>query len=205
MRYLIIAALLFAAGCADVSSDIRSPVTAAEKAEAAQFQPMFDRTWLTLWTANKTLCRDRCAPQIYFGPASGIGAHSGIGLKDGKDYIEISTPMLRMLKDDDELAYLIGHEWAHLILSHYKQGEGRNDTKEMQADCVGSLFAARAGYRADAGAAPLLRMRLQTASGWLGMLPDMGPRADRVKRAAAAAKGKTIDRAAIRQVCGAAL
>lgn len=51
--------------------------------------------------------------------------------------------MLHFLPSDDDLAIIMGHELAHLILSHSGETTGRT---EADADYLGIYLAARAGY-----------------------------------------------------------
>ena len=203
MRYLTIAALLLAAGCSGIadSGDLRPPQTAAEWQEFSQHGVRTDRVWSKLVTANMDLCGSRCTAQLGIGPSAGIGAFAWSD-QAGAQHIALTFPALRMLSSDDELAYMLAHEWSHLILRHYTHNAPRSNSKEMEADCVGSLLAARAGYRLGAGVEPLRRMTYNTVAAWMGQIPDALPRAQYVQRVVAAAQGKPITRATIKQVCG---
>ncbi|MBF0195367.1 MAG: M48 family metalloprotease [Magnetococcales bacterium] len=59
--------------------------------------------------------------------------------------VYITTGMLRFLKNDDQLAWILGHELAHISL----RSKGSNKESEHSADYVGSYFTARAGYDPD--------------------------------------------------------
>jgi hypothetical protein len=54
----------------------------------------------------------------------------------------ITTGMLRFLQNDDQLAWILGHELAHIAL----HSQGSTKQSEHFADYVGSYFTARAGY-----------------------------------------------------------
>jgi hypothetical protein len=56
--------------------------------------------------------------------------------------VYITTGMVRFLKNDDQLAWILGHELAHITL----HSKGSNEKSEFLADYVGSYFTARAGY-----------------------------------------------------------
>ena len=56
--------------------------------------------------------------------------------------VYITTGMVRFLKNDDQLAWVLGHELAHIAL----RSQGSNEQSEFLADYVGSYFTARAGY-----------------------------------------------------------
>lgn len=64
------------------------------------------------------------------------------------------TGMLRFLPDDDDLAVVVGHELAHLVLGHTRTLE----QYEADADYLGLYFAARAGF--DVSKAPDLWDRM---------------------------------------------
>ncbi|WP_066480531.1 MULTISPECIES: M48 family metalloprotease [unclassified Sphingomonas] len=96
--------------------------------------------------------------------------------------ISVSTGLLDRVANDDELAFLIGHELAHIMLGHRERfararvdkglfaGFGRNGAilraAEADADRLGIVLSARAGYdvfapaafwrRAGRAAAPLI-------------------------------------------------
>ncbi|MBF0445255.1 MAG: M48 family metalloprotease [Magnetococcales bacterium] len=59
--------------------------------------------------------------------------------------VYITTGMLRFLQNDDQLAWILGHELAHITL----HSQGSTKTSEHLADYVGSYFTARAGYDPD--------------------------------------------------------
>ena len=71
-----------------------------------------------------------------FGSITGIYFYAGI---------------LRFLPDDDQLAVIVGHELAHLVLGHTNQPRA-SERNEAEADYLGLYFAARAGY--DVSGAP---------------------------------------------------
>jgi hypothetical protein len=56
--------------------------------------------------------------------------------------VYITTGMVRFLKNDDQLAWILGHELAHITL----HSKGSNEQSEFLADYVASYFTARAGY-----------------------------------------------------------
>lgn len=65
-----------------------------------------------------------------FGSLTGMYVYSG---------------MLEFLPEDDDLAIIMGHELAHLVLSHTR-GLGTREQEEADADYLGLYFAARAGF-----------------------------------------------------------
>ncbi|MDJ0865336.1 MAG: M48 family metalloprotease [Myxococcota bacterium] len=58
--------------------------------------------------------------------------------------VYVISGMLRFLPDDDDLAIVLGHELAHMILSH--RGVATTERTEADADYLGMYLAARAGF-----------------------------------------------------------
>lgn len=77
--------------------------------------------------------------------------------------ILISTAMLDFARSDDELAILIGHELAHIVLDgrRTRENSASRKVREMEADALGLRLAAAAGF--DVRAAPAFWMRLASA------------------------------------------
>jgi hypothetical protein len=62
-----------------------------------------------------------------------------------------NTALLREVHDDDQLALVVGHEIAHIILGRVlRTWSSRRDT-EAEADYIGAYLAARAGHDLDVG------------------------------------------------------
>jgi predicted Zn-dependent protease len=74
--------------------------------------------------------------------------------------------MLRFVKNDDELAVVLGHEMGHLPTSgvHGLQG-GTRAEEERAADVLGLLYAHRAGYNIKTGAKVFERMAVELSQG----------------------------------------
>jgi predicted Zn-dependent protease len=53
--------------------------------------------------------------------------------------------IMRLLTSDDQLAWVLGHELAHIIL----QSQGSSEKSKFLADYVGSYLTARAGYNTE--------------------------------------------------------
>lgn len=97
----------------------------------------------------------------------------------------VSSAMVEFTRDDDELAIVLGHEYAHIILGHppdpleparrtARRAPGpRTADQELAADRLGLQLAHRAGY--DIGAAPRLLERLGRTRPWLRFLPSGHP------------------------------
>lgn len=100
-------------------------------------------------------------------------------------YVQVSTRIMDLTQNDDELAILVAHELAHNILHHretldaqgvsrglfrvFGKNPGRIRATEEQADRLAIWLAARAGY--DIDAAPAFWDRLERKAGY-GILSD---------------------------------
>jgi len=68
---------------------------------------------------------------------------------DGKR-VKISRVMLNFATDDSELAFVLGHELAHVLMHHSAFADSdRRKRMELEADYVGIYIVARAGYDVD--------------------------------------------------------
>jgi predicted Zn-dependent protease len=79
--------------------------------------------------------------------------------------IGITEPAARLLTED-ELAFALGHEVAHVALRHHLGPEGDappSPFQESEADRYGALYAVRAGYAFSAGVDSLRRMKVAGA------------------------------------------
>ncbi len=122
--------------------------------------------------------------------------------------IWLSVQTVQMTRNDAELALLIGHEWAHLLLGH----RGFDDGRELIADCVGALAAWRSGYDPGEGVALYARLASypnlnDVMAGLLGIgasaaKPDWNRRIAAVRHARAQAAGKPITPADVARICG---
>jgi len=90
-----------------------------------------------------------CAGRIQLMPSSRADAREGAGL------VTVTTELVELFDRDDELAFLIGHELAHIALRHEDKG-GRG--QEREADRLGLEIAARAGFDPGAAAEALARV-----------------------------------------------
>lgn len=90
-------------------------------------------------------------------------------------YVIVTTALLALARNDDELAFVIGHEMAHIVLGHAEllkaqgvphgglmRGFGKNGVRvratEAAADQLGGELALAAGYDPARGAAILKRL-----------------------------------------------
>ncbi|MGN7613286.1 M48 family metalloprotease [Magnetococcales bacterium HHB-1] len=77
-----------------------------------------------------------CSFPIVYLIDDGINAFA-----DGKR-LSVTAGMMRFLKNDDELAWVLSHEMAHSVMRIYVMGH----KGEFMADYLGAYFTARAGY-----------------------------------------------------------
>jgi beta-barrel assembly-enhancing protease len=61
-----------------------------------------------------------------------------------------TSAMLRALDSDVHLAFVVGHELAHIIIDRVAETRGGRQADEAQADYIGAYLAVRAGYPLDA-------------------------------------------------------
>ncbi len=91
-----------------------------------------------------------CASRLRLKPSSAINAYA-----DGR-HITITTGMMDFVRDDNELALIVGHELAHNMMGHIRKvvgnyilsGFSTRYTRpfESEADYVGLYYMVRAGY-----------------------------------------------------------
>lgn len=85
-------------------------------------------------------------------------------------YVAVSSAMMALIADDDELAFVVAHEMAHNLLGHngggavaarLLGGEGRASSRnrELAADALALRFVIAAGYDPDAAQELLDRMQ----------------------------------------------
>jgi beta-barrel assembly-enhancing protease len=60
-----------------------------------------------------------------------------------------TTAILRELERDEELAFVVGHELAHIIIERVADERSRGQENEAQADYIGAYLAVRAGFPLD--------------------------------------------------------
>lgn len=75
--------------------------------------------------------------------------------------VAMTTALHGLLRSDDEIAVILGHELAHIILGHTRPGAAAGPSRETEADRAGLELAARAGF--DITAAPALWKRLNSS------------------------------------------
>lgn len=103
--------------------------------------------------------RPHCPWPVQVEPSNAISAGA-----DGRR-VSISSGLVRKAGRDDELAFILGHEMAHNLRRPEETGDrARSRAREVEADRIGLILAARAGYDT-AGTADFVR-RLGRETGW---------------------------------------
>lgn len=100
-----------------------------------------------------------CESRTMLDTGQSLAAYS-----DDRD-LAITSNLIAFTANDDELALIVGHELAHVILRD-EPGKPNAETRrrETQADLLGSALAHCAGYDVARGAAFWTRYRLQVGS-----------------------------------------
>lgn len=105
--------------------------------------------------------QEGCASRFQVVPGGALNAWA-----DGR-YVQVTTAIAQYVKNDDQLAAVLAHEFAHNVLGHRerlsKKPGGNRDTRlvretEIEADRLSIYLLDRAGY--DVSAAPILWKRL---------------------------------------------
>jgi hypothetical protein len=87
---------------------------------------------------------ESCNVLIHFNPNNETSASSG------ENYIVVESGLNKLLETDDELAFVVAHEFAHIILEHLALPKETFKSKraiiEQEADELGIRLMIRAGY-----------------------------------------------------------
>lgn len=84
-----------------------------------------------------------CAGRAQLTVSAEFGASADARTVSITDALAIHT------RSEDELAVILAHEWAHLIMKNAGRREAASLAVEREADRLGLFLAARAGYRAE--------------------------------------------------------
>jgi predicted Zn-dependent protease len=79
-------------------------------------------------------------------PRAGVNAFQTIDRRTGRPIIILTLGMIRSVRNDDELAFVLGHEVAHHIAEHIGQQEA---AARLGAETYGLSAQARGGSRAE--------------------------------------------------------
>lgn len=93
---------------------------------------------------------DICAYKVTIIYSPVLNAHT-----DG-ERIYVTSAMMDAV-NDDELAFTVAHELAHILLEH-KTSDTARKTRELEADAIAIPLMVRAGYSADGIADMLIRL-----------------------------------------------
>lgn len=90
--------------------------------------------------------------------------------------LAITTGMIAFTANDDELALIVGHELAHVLLQHEWTGSaGVLRKRETEADILGAMLAHCAGYDVVKGAAFWRRYGAQDTARWSRLATHASP------------------------------
>lgn len=211
MRQFAFLALMALAACAATERAIivRGPQTPAENAEMQRLQGWAGSLKDRLILKNKDLCiadDARCTLPMTISFSDVLGAFSSA------DGITITVPLLHDLKNDDELAVILGHEQAHRLLHHVDNHSRLDAGDERKADCVGSFLAYRAGFDPVLGSDTMRRIALGESGQARGPAAfrvfgggakqDWSLRRQTIIDAAASARGVGVSAVMIETACG---
>jgi len=108
-----------------------------------------------------------CAVRFQVRPDNALDAQTNGWL------IEVTTRLADFVQGPDELAAVLAHELAHVVLNHRSRigrvGAGQSRVAELDADRLGVRLAFRAGFRPEAAAAFWRRMRERGGAGPSGL------------------------------------
>lgn len=94
----------------------------------------------------------------------------------GRHDLAITTGMIAFTVNDDELALIVGHELAHVVLQHERGGSaGELRKREVEADLTGAMLAHCAGYDVVKGAAFWQRYGAHDAARWSRLATHAAP------------------------------
>lgn len=90
--------------------------------------------------------------------------------------LAITTGMIAFTANDDELALIVGHELAHVVLQHEQGASAAQLRKrEVEADIVGAMLAHCAGYDVVKGAAFWRRYGAYDSARWSRLATHASP------------------------------
>lgn len=165
--------VLFLAGCVDVQAPApdgaqppQTPQVAPPSRGAEQAVQAYLRVSSRIEPVAERLCRQKnpTAPGAYCdfqikvdtSPARAPNAFQTIG-QDGRPIIAFNVPMLATVRNDDEIAFILGHEAGHQIRNHIVKS---TVNANLGAVLLGSIFAASGASQSTVGEATNLGGRI---------------------------------------------
>ncbi len=115
------------------------------------------------------------------------------------DHVVVTTPMMKLARSNDELAFIVAHEMAHNILGHSSHSSGGvfglrlgGKRQELAADYLAVWLMTNGGYKAEGGINLLRSVRQRYW--WRISLdhPSFGSRIKTVARAIASAEDSPV-------------
>jgi hypothetical protein len=191
-------------GCTEYAQPSSDDVP-SELLEALQGNAATRRVAHAISAANSDWCpseNERCLLDVRIGFADGVEALYA------RHAIWLPKQIIDVVRNDAELALLIGHEWTHGLLG---DSGGFDAGRELTADCVGSLVALRSGYdprdgvnlyKRLAGRKDFDEVMLGLGLWGGGINVDWTGRIAIVDKARAPVAGRPIGRADIEHICG---
>lgn len=105
---------------------------------------------------------------------AGVDPDARLDAASNGERVFITSAMVEFTRTDDELAFILGHEYAHIILDHAPSSLGqpreRSIAEELAADQTALALVTTAGF--DVCAAPAVLSRLGRHRPWL-FLPQI--------------------------------
>ena len=142
MRYLVVMLVFLLAACASpslvaVPAERWQPTSSAEQATARSFEQVSD----AVADAAGRECRRRSRSAncefsilVNLSPRAPENAFQTLD-EDGRPLIIFTHPMIRSTQNDDEIAFVMGHEAAHHILGHIgRQAENASESARIFGD-----------------------------------------------------------------------
>lgn len=159
MRIMLLVIVGFLAACEAIQTPVSAPSSAPSATinsgqaptSARQAINAFERVAADIYPVARTICRQENPNQstrfcdfrigVDTQDKSGPNAYQTIG-KDGRPIIAFNLAMLATIQNDDEIAFILGHEAGHQIASHLVKA--RTNTS-LGATILGTIISANGG------------------------------------------------------------
>lgn len=182
MRPAFLTAFCILSACSAVPLEQGSASFAsASMAQAKEANLDVQGVWSRVSQVAADMCRDQraasadCLFSLEIDETSdmGVNARSWVG-EDGVQMVGVSRKLLDLLRSEDELAFVMGHEMGHSVANHHSVFGQRNLTGgfsvskqgsqriELEADAIGTLISSKAGFNPLSGVSLLNRLTART-------------------------------------------